>query len=993
MSRLAHLTRRNGKEKSKQSIHSNSLPSHSSGTSVQVSSNWAHTLAEPPPPEPIHRSSLHHHHHHQQHHHQHQSQTIHSSSITNSTSTSSIPSSSSSSSSTSPPHHQTQSIPSNSINRNSERQQTVYLPAGFDPFNPKLSQNLTSLPTHSNHSTTSHTSNSTGLSLCDSPASFEQPLQTVQKTRTDLLNILQDAPQHPHQKSIFQRRPSLSNSSLKSGPTSSSSRNSSASLRRQSNSTPIIALNLGLDPLNSIITHPSRPSTSTTTTSTTLSSSVASSPLLTAHLGSFHHLNHHSHLFGDSTLTQQGINLHDERSHHYQSNKFNRASGSSLTQSEQSYPPFTRRASFVNTISSGQPQDDLYDDSPRSRRPSAPNLTSPLPNDLTFKLNQTINTSTHSRSYTEFGASLETYRFGTAQLPDDLQSTSRTHSNDPYLKSQTLIRPPRRFDYDDQRYKSPSSDPCRTRRQSTLKNESQNPFPEINDLFVPFDRSAIIPTSTSYKPPSQTGSTGSDREKDAPHFVRALSTDMSLYAPSVSSLDSYSTSHHRCRTGSYSSGSTRCPLLDPNCSDSRRASDAGSIMPMRPLPTMMQSEPSQPSQTYNMYNYYNPRPNGVRHSPPTGLNRLTTTSMIPSSSMSSSTPSSSSSNGLQTGGNVFLPLRRRFLPNHLDGRTLNLKPRVETQLLGELLLALEEYVGAFGRTVKVSGSHRLGSSSTSAVTTVVAAVTVGTRSDSTEPNLLDSVINLEESRSPLIDLENEASIPNSSVDETPLPFKSELKISRNQLAEVCEELEYVTSEVVDVVPAFGEKLMQGHYGPLAVRYPSSTNSPPIPSHSNSHSNSNSNSNSRMRTAIERFIEYEPGGIKDGSDGGNGWWAERLLRDLLEGLVSESVVSNSPTSLLISNQSSNRNLTNHHHLHQADRKDLSEVEELDEIDEVDELGGIGSIGSEMIMGGSGGGGGGGGGLISKVEIDSDHRELLLDEGRKRWLAYQAHKGTR
>ncbi|EGG05800.1 uncharacterized protein MELLADRAFT_78014 [Melampsora larici-populina 98AG31] len=986
MSRLAQLGRRNLKEKSSKSSKDFNNHHHSSGhgASVQVSSNWAHTLAEPLP-DPTQR------HHHRSNHkqlppsHPTTTTTTTSSSSTATRSTSSSISSSNESTSqnqsnTQPnththTHSTSTSLSSKSLTRNSERQQTIYLPAGFDPFNPKLSQSLTSLPTYPNQSTTSQAANPTGL--CDSPASIEQA-PTVQKTRTALLDILQDGSQHPHEKSIFQRRPSLSNTSSKSGPTSSS-RNSSASLRRQSNSTPIIGLNLGLDPLNSFVSHPPRASTSTLS-----SSSVGSSPLLNNHISPFSHLTHHSHLFNHPTLIHN-LNLHDHERN--LTNKSNRASGLPFAHSDSSNSRFTRRASSVNTPSFSQVQDDLDDDLPRSRRPSAPNLTSPLPTDLTFKLNPT---STHSRSFTEFGASLETYRFGTAQLSDDLQSGTRTLSNDSYYRSQGLTRPTR-FDYDDQRYESaPPLPPCRTRRQSTLKNDS---LPEINDLFVPFDKSAIISHSNLYTPPSQSGSTGSDREKDAPHFVRALSTDMSLYAPSVSSLDSYSTSHHRCRTGSYSSGSTRCPLLDPNCPDSRRASDAGSIMPMRPLPTMMQADHSQPSQTHNMYNYYNPKPKGFRHPAPLGLIRSSPTSMIPSSSILSSNPSSSSSSssnhiGLpSTGPNVFLPLRRRFLPNQLDQRTSNTKPRVETQLLGELLLALEEYVGAFGRTVKVSGSHRLGASSSSSVAaTVVVAVTAATggSSESNGTNLLDSVVDLHRLPSPLIELEEESFIPNrcsidsssssSSSEESEIPMrsKSELKISRNQLSEVCEELEYVTSEVVDVVPAFGEKLMQGHYGPLAVRYPSncSSHSPPPLS-----SQSNLTLTFRNRTAMERFREYEPGGSKDGSDGGNGWWAERLLRDLLEGLVSESVVSTSPSNLLSSVNHKSRGTG------QMNRKDLSGVEEVDEGDEAEDLllHTIGSVGLGM-------------GETSDRLVDSGHRELLLDEGRKRWLAYQAHKRT-
>ncbi|KAA1123551.1 hypothetical protein PGTUg99_007917 [Puccinia graminis f. sp. tritici] len=61
------------------------------------------------------------------------------------------------------------------------------------------------------------------------------------------------------------------------------------------------------------------------------------------------------------------------------------------------------------------------------------------------------------------------------------------------------------------------------------------------------------------------------------------------------------------------------------------------------------------------------------------------------------------------------------------------------------------------------------------------------------------------------------------------------------------------------------------------------------------------SQTKSSSALECFSDYEPGGSQDTSDGGSGWWAERLLRDLLEGIVAETVVkSGSTATLLLSN---------------------------------------------------------------------------------------------
>ncbi|KAI9620004.1 hypothetical protein H4Q26_013986 [Puccinia striiformis f. sp. tritici PST-130] len=50
--------------------------------------------------------------------------------------------------------------------------------------------------------------------------------------------------------------------------------------------------------------------------------------------------------------------------------------------------------------------------------------------------------------------------------------------------------------------------------------------------------------------------------------------------------------------------------------------------------------------------------------------------------------------------------------------------------------------------------------------------------------------------------------------------------------------------------------------------------------------------------LEALTEYE----RDTSDGGSGWWAERLLRDLLEGIVAETVVKSGSTTTLLSAKS-------------------------------------------------------------------------------------------
>lgn len=525
---------------------------------------------------------------------------------------------------------------------------------------------------------------------------------------------------------------------------------------------------------------------------------------------------------------------------------------------------------------------------------------------------------------------------------------------------------------------------------------------------------------------------------------------MSLYAHSLASTDSYPNSHHRTRNGSFSS-SMRCPLLDSF--ESRRPSDAGSILPMRPLPTIIKPQFCESSS--HIYSYYNPSTSSSLPSARPSLNATLKTTIH----------SSTISNTTFPGTNVFLPLRRRFLPN-LDGRLSLTKPRVETQLLGELLLALEEYVAAFGRQVKVSGSHCFGPNGTSAaVVVVVAAASVHvphsastlleSTLEETEGSIQDSDW-CDEPSSPTQHSSTSSIIHNSSdgqsdglaTSSTSLPVNrlSSSKISRRQLAELCDELEYVTNEVVDVVPAFGEKLMQGHYGPLAVRASSPRM---LPSSSQSGISLSGPSSSAYRlsasgttpgnvtpsaiypstSALDRFADFEPGAPKDTSHGGSAWWAQRLLRDLLDGLVSETVNSTVTTTLLHSvashapkNPHSNHalpsstasqpicqtaSLPNTRPRHLAEQaKDLFDQEDRQPDNPVEPLtpgrgphralhqpgtrvhqavspvfseDPVSETGPSIPVQ-----------LTSDGPLHNDHQRELLDQGRRRWLAYQAHK---
>ncbi|WAQ83239.1 hypothetical protein PtA15_3A608 [Puccinia triticina] len=424
--------------------------------------------------------------------------------------------------------------------------------------------------------------------------------------------------------------------------------------------------------------------------------------------------------------------------------------------------------------------------------------------------------------------------------------------------------------------------------------------------------------SSIQPPPSRRFSTRSDRERDAPDYARALSSDVDPYASSIIS-SSDSNSHYRSSRGSRGSiaSSLLCPLLDLHDS-SRRQSDAGLIMPMRPLPAINPaSDPSALYSTSHLDSAYRAQ-SLVKQSSGTGSGILSSTAMSNNNSMS--------------GGNLFIPLRRRFLPN-LDRTSSTSKPRVETQLLGELLLALEEYVAAFGRQVKVSPSHQFSLGGGSAAAVVVAAAAAS----SNDPTMTDlatanfahndqtrelqnvqalelplstnddtTLINLDSPESDRWDL----SLPDphrastDELDETlkavHLTCQSQSKVDRTLLAELCEELEYVTSEVIDVVPAFGEKLMQGHYGPLAARGHLATHKPfPVSDTTDPESQTSASCQTKSTSALERFSDHEPGGSQDTSDGGSGWWAERLLRDLLEGIVAETVVKSGSTTTLLS----------------------------------------------------------------------------------------------
>lgn len=408
------------------------------------------------------------------------------------------------------------------------------------------------------------------------------------------------------------------------------------------------------------------------------------------------------------------------------------------------------------------------------------------------------------------------------------------------------------------------------------------------------------PASIQPPPSSRRFSTRSDRERDASDYARALSSDVDPYASSIIS-SSDSNSHYRSSRGSRGSAASSllCPLLDLHDS-SRRQSDAGFSMPMRPLPAINPS--TDPSALYS-----------ASHLDSAYRAQLLNKQCNNSTSTGTPSPASSSmSNSNSTlGGNLFIPLRRRFLPN-LDRSSQCAKPRVETQLLGELLLALEEYVAAFGRQVKVSPSHQFSLGGGSAAVVVVAAA-AGSSNDPTithlaSCNLMKTCPNRTPPSLPRQSTDQDSTLINLDCPETelwglsmsdppteeldqrmrtvPLTSQSQCQVERALLSELCEELEYVTSEVIDVVPALGEKLMQGHYGPLAVR---------------ANQTYSSTSRAKFSSALERFSDYEPGGSQDTSDGGSGWWAERLLRDLLEGIVAETVVkSGSTTTLLMAN---------------------------------------------------------------------------------------------
>lgn len=86
---------------------------------------------------------------------------------------------------------------------------------------------------------------------------------------------------------------------------------------------------------------------------------------------------------------------------------------------------------------------------------------------------------------------------------------------------------------------------------------------------------------------------------------------------------------------------------------------------------------------------------------------------------------------------------------------------------------------------------------------------------------------------------------------------------------VCEELDALVAELVDVLPAFGTALTVGGYGPLALSRVGDRRSPG-----------------------ERFSAWAPREpLSTAEDGttttmGGRWWAERLLRDLIEGLIGD-----------------------------------------------------------------------------------------------------------
>lgn len=438
-------------------------------------------------------------------------------------------------------------------------------------------------------------------------------------------------------------------------------------------------------------------------------------------------------------------------------------------------------------------------------------------------------------------------------------------------------------------------------------------------------KSPTWPSPASIKPSSTSFSTRSDRERDAPEYARALSSEVIPYASSIIS-SSDSNSHYRSSRGSVAS-SLLCPLLDFHDS-SRRHSDAGSILPMRPLPAINPSPDILPFRIN-------------RHSD-SGYQILASPSWPkePGGGPGASAGgggvlcSANMSNSVSAcGGNLFIPLRRRFLPD-MDRASLLLKPRVETQLLGELLLALEEYVAAFGRQVKVSRSHQFSLGGASAAAVVVAAAGGPSGSHHLRINDLEALTNQHQAQEPtdhqaaqedptltkleldhdflglevsdrsrLVEKTDET--PEANINPTP---QSRSKVDRTLLSELCEELEYVTREVIDVVPAFGEKLIQGHYGPLAVRghstsVPSNSPCSDPTNHGSIHSCQPAhNRQSKFSSALERFADYEPGGSQDTSDGGSGWWAERLLRDLLEGIVAETVVKSVSTTSLLSTNS-------------------------------------------------------------------------------------------
>lgn len=329
---------------------------------------------------------------------------------------------------------------------------------------------------------------------------------------------------------------------------------------------------------------------------------------------------------------------------------------------------------------------------------------------------------------------------------------------------------------------------------------------------------------------------------------------------------------------------------------------------------------------------------------------VASTSRIETLNLAAEPPISSTSTSNVGGPSSLSPSSSWRIPNPFATASLRRRfclrpsqPLAETQLLIELVVVLTQYTRLYGLDVKLFPHAAL------AAAAAVAASAASGASRSPRffrvPATLASTMARDTSEwsertiAPRRARGGGGKSRQTSWDtEIPMGTGNDSDADGCGVDKLVVELDALVGEIIDAVPAFGESLMKGTYGPFTNR----RWAPPADA---------------TATIVERYRLWGPDGTLDpeeaalGRYNGGRWWAQRLLRDLLEGFFIDGTIASSfdgtaewPEQAVLSGA-------------------LAALIEEDEEDFDD---------GEVVM--------------------SPWEQELLERGRQRWLEYEARHGV-